>query len=147
MEKTRVLFICVHNSARSQMAAAFLNRLGGGRFAAESAGLEPGTLNPLAVRALAEKGIDIAGKPARGVSDLLRRGELFGWVITVCDESQAAGCPVFPGIARREHWSFPDPAAFDGAEEERMEKVRRLRDGIEARVRDWLRSRGEDPSS
>jgi arsenate reductase len=146
MEKTRVLFICVHNSARSQMAEAFLNRHGGGRFAAESAGLEPGALNPLAVRALAEKGIDIDGKPTRGVFDLLRRGELFAWVITVCDESQAAGCPIFPGITRREHWSFPDPAAFTGSWEDRMEQVRRLRDAIEARVRDWLRSRGDDPS-
>jgi arsenate reductase len=147
MEKTRVLFICVHNSARSQIAEAFLNRLGGEFFAAESAGLEPGALNPLAVRALAEKGIDIAGRPTRGAFDLLRRGELFGWVITVCDESQAAGCPVFPGIARREHWSFPDPAAFAGSEDEKMEQVRRLRDRIEARVRDWLRAQGEDPSS
>ncbi|HOW44498.1 MAG TPA: arsenate reductase ArsC [Candidatus Aminicenantes bacterium] len=147
MEKTRVLFICVHNSARSQMAEAFLNRHGGGHFAAESAGLEPGALNPLAVRALAEKGIDIAGKPTRGIFELLRRGELFAWVITVCDESQAAGCPIFPGIVRREHWSFPDPAAFSGSEEDRMEQVRRLRDRIEARVREWLRSRGEEPSA
>lgn len=147
MEMIRILFICVHNSARSQMAEAFLNRLGGSRFAAESAGLEPGTLNPLAIRAMAEKGIDIAGKPTRGVFDLLRRGEHFGWVITVCDESQAEGCPVFPGVVRREHWSFPDPAAFVGSEVEKMEQVRRLRDRIEARVREWLRSQGEDSSS
>ncbi len=137
MEKTKVLFICVHNSARSQMAEAFLNRFAGERFAAESAGLQPGILNPLVVRALAETGIDIAGKATRSAFDLLRRGEWFGWVITVCDESQAEGCPIFPGAGRREHWSFPDPAAFTGSEEEKMSQVRALRDRISARVREW----------
>ncbi len=138
MGKTKVLFICVHNSARSQMAEAFLNRFAGERFAAESAGLQPGVLNPLAVRALAEAGIDIAGKATRSAFDLLRRGEWYGWVITVCDESQAEGCPIFPGAGRREHWSFPDPAAFTGSDEEKMCQVRALRDRISARVREWV---------
>jgi len=139
MDKTKVLFICVHNSARSQMAEAFLNRYGGERFAAESAGLEPGTLNPLVVRALAEIGVDIAGKTPRGAFDLLRRGEWYGWVITVCDESQAEGCPIFPGAGRRDHWSFPDPSAFTGSEEEKLDQVRALRDQIAHKVREWLK--------
>ena len=119
MEKTRVLFICVHNSARSQMAEAFLNQFGADRFEAESAGLEPGVLNPLVVKAMAEVGIDISAKATRSAFDLLRQGKWYGWVITVCDESQAEGCPIFPGVSRRQHWSFPDPAAFTGSEDEK----------------------------
>jgi arsenate reductase len=137
MEKTKVLFICVHNSARSQMAEAFLNEFGSDRFAAESAGLEPGDLNPLVVKAIGEIGIDISAKTTRSAFDLLRRGEWFGWVITVCDESQAEGCPIFPGAGRRDHWSFPDPAAFTGDDEEKMRQVRALRDRISAKVREW----------
>ncbi len=139
MKKTRVLFICVHNSARSQMAEAFLNQLGGEHFAAESAGLEPGVLNPLVVKALAEVGIDIAGRATRSAFELLRQGKWFGWVITVCDESQAERCPIFPGAGHRDHWSFPDPASFTGSDEEKLEQVRGLRDRIAARVKEWLR--------
>ncbi|MFH2108602.1 MAG: arsenate reductase ArsC [Chrysiogenia bacterium] len=138
MEKTRILFICVHNSARSQMAEAFLNEFAGERFEAESAGLEPGTLNPLVVKAMAEVGIDIAAKTTRSAFDLLRRGEWFGWVITVCDESQAEACPIFPGAGRRDHWGFPDPAAFTGNDREKLEQVRRLRDRIAAKVKEWI---------
>jgi len=139
MEKNRVLFICVHNSARSQMAEAFLNQFAGERFAAESAGLEPGVLNPLAVKAMAEVGIDISGKATRSAFALLRQGRLYGWVITVCDESQAEACPVFPGVSRRQHWSFPDPAAFTGNEEEKLEQVRRLRDRVAEKVKEWIK--------
>lgn len=139
MEKNRVLFICVHNSARSQMAEAFLNKFGGERFAAESAGLEPGVLNPLVVKAMGEIGIDISGKATRSAFDLLRQGRLYGWVITVCDESQAEACPIFPGLSRRGHWSFPDPAVFAGSDEEKMEQVRRLRECIADKVKEWIR--------
>jgi len=138
MEKTRVLFICVHNSARSQMAEAFLNQFAGDHFAAESAGLEPGVLNPLVVKAMGEIGIDISAKATRSAFDLLRQGNWYGWVITVCDESQAERCPIFPGAGKRSHWSFPDPANFAGSEEEKMEQVRRLRDRIAAKVKEWL---------
>jgi arsenate reductase len=138
MEKARVLFICVHNSARSQMAEAFLKKFGCERFEAESAGLEPGVLNPLVVKAMGEIGIDISANPTRSVYGLLRQGRLYGWVITVCDESQAEACPIFPGVSRRQHWSFPDPAAFTGSEEEKLEKVRRLRERIAEKVREWL---------
>jgi arsenate reductase len=140
MEKTRVLFICVHNSARSQMAEAFLNEFGSERFVAESAGLEPGILNPLVVKAMAEIGIDISAKTTRSAFDLLRQGKWYGWVITVCDESQAEACPIFPGAGQRRHWGFPDPAAFTGSEDEKLEQVRYLRDRIAARVKAWLES-------
>jgi arsenate reductase len=138
MEKIRVLFICVHNSARSQMAEAFLNEFGSDRFAAESAGLEPGVLNPLVVKAMGEIGIDISAKTTRSAFDLLRQGKWYGWVITVCDESQAATCPIFPGAGQRLHWSFPDPAAFKGSEEEKLEQVRKLRNCIAEKVKGWL---------
>lgn len=139
MEKTKVLFICVHNSARSQMAEAFLNQFAGDRFAAESAGLEPGVLNPLAVKAMGEVDIDISAKETRSAFDLLRQGKWYGWVITVCDESQAERCPIFPGAGRRDHWSFPDPAAFTGSAEEKMEQVRRLRGRIAEKVKEWIK--------
>jgi arsenate reductase len=138
MEKTRVLFICVHNSARSQMAEAFLKKFAGERFEAESAGLEPGVLNPLVVKAMSEIGIDISAKTTRSAFDLLRQGKWYGWVITVCDESQAATCPIFPGAGQRLHWSFPDPAAFKGSEEEKLEQVRKLRNCIAEKVKGWL---------
>jgi arsenate reductase len=136
MEKIRVLFICVHNSARSQMAEAFLSRFAGDRFAVESAGLEPGLLNPLVVKVMREVGIDLSAKMTRSAYELL--GRPYEWVITVCDESQAEACPVFPGAGRRAHWSFPDPATFSGSEEERLEQVRALRDRIAARVAQWI---------
>ena len=139
MEKTKVLFICVHNSARSQMAEAFLNKFAGDRFEAESAGLEPGILNPLAVKAMGEVGIDISANPTRSVYELLRQGQWYGWVITVCDESQAEACPIFPGVSRRQHWNFPDPAAFTGNEEEQLEQVRKLRDCIAEKIKEWLK--------
>ncbi len=139
MNKTKVLFICIHNSARSQMAEAFLREFAGDRFEVESAGLEPGTLNPLVVKAMGEVGMDISAKQTRGVFDLLRQGKWFSWVITVCDESQAEKCPIFPGPGLRQHWSFPDPAAFTGSEEEKLEQVRALRDQIADKVREWIK--------
>ena len=132
--KKRVLFICVHNSARSQMAEALLNRMCGDLFQAESAGLAPGALNPLAVEALGEIGIDIAGKATRGVADVIRSGQRFDCVITVCDETSAEQCPVFPGGAERRHWNFPDPAKFTGSREERLEQTRKVREAIRARI-------------
>lgn len=131
---TRVLFVCIHNSARSQMAEAFLNRLGAGRYEAESAGLEPGTLNPLVVEAMAEEGVDISGARAKGVSELLREGRRYDLVVTVCDEANAERCPVFPGGGRREHWGFRDPAALAGGRKERLAGTRAVRDEIKARV-------------
>ena len=98
--RNRVLFICIHNSARSQMAEAWLNRICGDQFEAQSAGLEPGALNPLVVEAMAEVGIDISQKGTQRVSDVLESGTVFAYVITVCDESSAEKCPIFP-VRRR----------------------------------------------
>ena len=133
--KNKVLFICVHNSARSQMAAALLNKRCGEAFEAESAGLEPGKLNPLAVEALREIGIDISKNETRAVFDVFKSGQLFAYVITVCDESETAGCPIFPGVTTRLHWSFPDPSKFTGSHEEKLEQTRNVREKIDKQVR------------
>ena len=135
--KKKVLFICVHNSARSQMAAALLNKRCGNYFEAESAGLEPGTLNPLAVQVLREMDIDISKNKTQAVFDVFRSGQLFAYVITVCDESEAAGCPIFPGVTTRLHWSFADPSKFTGAHEERLEQTRAVRDKIDGQIRNF----------
>src|SRR6184192_2447042 len=135
--KKRVLFICVHNSARSQMAEAWLNTICGEYFEAQSAGFEPGTLNPLAVQVMAEAGIDISNKKTQSVFDVFRSGQLFAYVITVCDESSAEKCPIFPGPAQRLHWSFPDPSRVVGTDEEKLAQVCKIRDQIRAKVDDW----------
>jgi arsenate reductase len=135
--KTRVLFICVHNSARSQMAEAWLNHIAGDSFEAHSAGLEPGTLNPLAVKVMAEKGIDISKKKTQAVFDVFRAGQLFAYVITVCDETSAEKCPIFPGPATRFHWTFPDPAQVEGNEAEKIEQFRAVRDQIRSKIEEW----------
>ena len=135
--KQKVLVICVHNSARSQMAEAFLNDICGDHFEAYSAGLEPGALNPLAVEAMREVGIDISHKGTQSVFDVFKSGELFAYVITVCDETSAERCPIFPGVTTRLHWSFPDPAALTGTREERLAGTREIRDQIRERIEIW----------
>jgi arsenate reductase len=137
MKKQKVLFVCIHNSARSQMAEAWLNFLHGDRFEAKSAGLEPGELNPLAVKTMEEAGIDISKNRTKSVFDIIKSGELFSWVVTVCDESSAERCPVFPGVVKRLHWSFPDPALLTGTLEDKVNAVRKIRDDIRSAVRDW----------
>lgn len=139
MEKKRVLFVCVHNSARSQMAEAYLNALAGDRFEALSAGLEPGKLNPLAVEVMKEAGLDISGNATKSVFEIFKRGELFSYVITVCDAEAAQRCPIFPGITTTLNWSFPDPAAFEGSWEERLARTRAVRDAIKARIEEFIR--------
>jgi arsenate reductase len=135
--KKRVLFICVHNSARSQMAEAFLDASCGDFFEAQSAGLEPSTLNPLAIEVMREVGIDISKKKTQAVFDVFKAGLLFAYVITVCAESEAAGCPIFPGPTQRLHWSFSDPSKAQGTHEEKLDQVRQIRDAIQARVADF----------
>ncbi len=139
-KKERVLFVCVHNSARSQMAEAWLNRLCGDRFEGQSAGLEPGVLNPLAVTVMAEAGIDISANRTKSVFELVEAGTTFSYVITVCDETNAERCPVFPGFAKRLHWSFPDPASLKGDYEERLAACRKIRDAIKDAVVAWCAS-------
>ena len=140
----RVLFICGQNSARSQMAEAWLDHLAGDRYEARSAGLEPAPINPLAVAVMAERGIDISGKRAKlvaqAVDELAAGGQTLDAVITVC--SKAAGlCPFVPGVKVTERWSFDDPGTVTGSAEEQLEKVRRVRDDIEAAVRAWVEAR------
>jgi arsenate reductase len=133
--KKKVLFICVHNSARSQMAAALLNKRCGDFFEAESAGLEPGKLNPLAVEVLGEVGIDILKNKTQAVFDVFKSGQLFAYVITVCDESEAEACPIFPGVTSRLHWSFSDPSKFTGTPEDKLKQTRGVRDQIDNQIR------------
>jgi len=136
--KQKVLFVCIHNSARSQMAEAWLNHLYGDRFEAISAGLEPGTLNPYAVRVMAEAGIDIGGAATKSVFDMYKAGKLFNYVVTVCDKEAAERCPIFPGAAERIQWSFPDPSRTSGSEEEKLAQVRAVRDQIRAQIEEWV---------
>ena len=127
----RVLFVCTHNSARSQMAEGYLRELGGDEFVAASAGTEPGTLNPLAVQAMAEDGVDISLQRSKSVERYL--AEAFDLVITVCDDA-AERCPIFPGARQRLHWSFPDPSRVFGADDQRFAAFVTVRDAIRARV-------------
>jgi arsenate reductase (thioredoxin) len=135
--KRKVMFICIHNSARSQMAEALLKQRCGDQFEAYSAGLEPGKLNPIVVEAMQEIGIDISGNQTKSVSDMMKSGGTFSYVITVCDETSAERCPIFPGVTTRLHWSFPDPSAFSGTHVEKLAKVRVVRDSIKAKVEEW----------
>jgi arsenate reductase (thioredoxin) len=135
--KRKVLFVCIHNSARSQMAEAFLKQMCGDVFEAHSAGLEPGELNPFAVEAMKEAGIDISGNQTKAAHDFVTSGTMFDCVITVCDETSAERCPIFPGAAARLHWSFPDPSSFQGTHEEKLVRTREVRDMIERKVTQW----------
>lgn len=140
MRKIRVLFVCIHNSARSQMAETLLNTLAGDRFLAESAGLEPGTLNPIAVEAMREVGIDISRNQTKSVFDLLKQKHSYQYLITVCDETSAERCPSFPGNSQKLHWSFKDPSLFTGTYEEKLTKIRELRDAIKVQIKQWLKN-------
>ena len=134
-EKTRVLFLCTHNSARSQIAEGYLNSIAGDRFEVASAGTEPALVHPLAIRVMREIGIDISGHTAKPVKPFL--GDRWHYVITVCDHANEY-CPIFPGPSTRLHWSFPDPSQAAGTEEERMLVFHRVRDAIFTRIREWL---------
>jgi arsenate reductase len=138
MEKERVLFLCTGNSARSQMAEAFLRKYGSDRYEAYSAGLEPKGLNLLTVEVMNEVGIDMSSHRSKGVGEYLGK-TLFQTLITVCDEAEK-NCPtVWPGVNKRLHWSFEDPAAFEGTDEDKLAKFREIRDLIEQRILTWLK--------
>ena len=133
----RVLFLCTGNSARSQMAEAFLRTYVGEQFEAYSAGLEPKGLNPLTIQVMQEVDIDVSGQQSKGVGTYLGK-VLFQYLITVCDDAEK-NCPsTWPGISKREHWSFEDPAAFEGTDEEKFVKFRQVRDQIEIRIKAWI---------
>jgi arsenate reductase len=135
MKRQRVLFLCTHNSARSQMAEGFLRARAGDRFEVTSAGTEATRVNPLAVQAMAEVGVDLSGHTSKTLDRFV--GEPWDYVITVCDSANQR-CPVFPGRTQRLHWSFEDPSAATGTDAERLVVFRKVRDQIAGRIERWL---------
>lgn len=138
MEKIKVLFVCVHNSARSQMAEAFLNKIGNGKFIAESAGLEPGVLNPVVVDAMKETGFDLSNNKTKSVFEFFKQGKRFEYVVTVCDEANSERCPIFPSAKKTLHWSFKDPSAIKGTYDEKLVETRIIRDEIKSKLEKWI---------
>jgi arsenate reductase len=136
MDKPKVLFLCTGNSARSQMAEAFLRKYANDRFEVFSAGLEPKGIHPLTVRVMQEKGISLEGQTSKPLSVYMGKVN-FDWLVTVCDNADK-NCPFFPGIGSRLHWPFEDPAALVGSEEEQLTKFRLVRDAIELKINNWL---------
>jgi arsenate reductase len=137
MNKIKVLFLCSSNSARSQMAEAFLKSYAGEKYKAYSAGLEPREIHTLTKKVMDEIGIDISDQYSKPLKDYMGKVH-FGYLITVCDEAEEK-CPgTFPGMGRRLHWSFEDPAQFTGKEEEKINKFREIRDLIKQKVQDWV---------
>ena len=130
----RVLIICQHNSGRSQIAEAYLKHVAGDRILVESAGLEPADgVNPLVAKVMQEEGFDLSGQKPQSVFELFKQGKLYDHVVTVCHDGEAQ-CPIFPGITKRWHMPFPDPATAEGGDEEKLDQVRKIRDAI----KDWL---------
>jgi arsenate reductase len=140
MDKKKVLFICGHNSGRSQMAEAFLKDMAGDRIDVESAGLEPKTVNPLVIEVMQEIGFDLSQAKSDSVFDFFKEGRLYDYVITVCDETAAGQCPVFPGITKRFHWPFKDPEALTGIHEEKLIALREIRNQIKEKLTSWLKT-------
>ena len=137
MSHARVLFLCTGNSARSQMAEAFLRKYAPERFEAHSAGLEPKPLHPLTVKVMEEAGVDMSGQKSKGFETYLGK-MLFQYLITVCDEAEK-NCPsTWPGVSNRLHWHFEDPAAYVGTEQEKLAKFRQVRDQIDQKVKAWV---------
>jgi len=136
MEKPRVLFLCTGNSARSQMAEAFLRKYGGDQFEVHSAGLDPTVINPFTVKVLEEIGIDTSSQYAKSLNTYLGKVH-FSYLITVCSNAEER-CPIFPGMGTRIHWPFEDPAAFQGTDEEKTEKFREIRNQIEEKIKGWI---------
>jgi arsenate reductase len=139
MDKARVLFVCTHNSARSQMAEGLLRHLAGDRYEAFSAGTEVSSVRPEAISVMAELGIDISDQHSKSVDQFV--GQQFAWVITVCDRARES-CPYFPGAEQTAHWGFDDPAEAQGSDEERLHVFRRVRDEIHERLRMFILAAG-----
>jgi arsenate reductase len=137
-----VLFICVHNSARSQMAEAFLKKYGDRLFSVKSAGLEKGVLNPLVVKAMAEIGIDISKNKTKTVFEVFKDNNTFDYIITVCDKKAAESCPLWPAMIKTPvkyiHWNFTDPSSFEGTKEEKLAKIHIVRDSIEEKIKEFV---------
>lgn len=144
LEEVKVLFVCIHNSARSQMAEAYLNAFDPGKFNAESAGLQPGELNPIVVKVMMEEGMDLSNNETKSVQDFLNAGKSYDYVIAVCDGASAAECPVFSGSGEKIHWAFNDPSSLAGTEEEKLESTRIIRDEIKNKIENWIKSITKD---
>ncbi|MBL0066078.1 MAG: arsenate reductase ArsC [Bacteroidetes bacterium] len=142
MNKSRVLFVCIHNSARSQMAEAYLRKFAGDRYEVESAGLEARQLNPVAIQMMEEEGIDMSAHYAKTTAEMLKQGKTYNFVITVCDPKAAESCPIFPGVTKRLHWSFPDPSAFKGTPEDKLNFTREIREQIREAVSNFISNPG-----
>lgn len=140
--KKKVLFICVHNSARSQMAEELLKKLGGDEFKVESAGFKPTSINPLVVKVMKEEGIDLDKKATQSVFSLAKAQNFYGYVITVCDRAKESDCPIFPGMPKRIHWNLENPEDFTGTEEEQIEKIRELKEQIKRLVLEFIKEYG-----
>ena len=138
MEERKVLFVCIHNSARSQMAEAYFNYYSKDGYRAESAGIELGKLNPLVVKVMQEDGIDISNNKTKSVFDFFKEGRPYSYVITVCDKEAAESCPIFPRKTERIHWSFKDPSKIEGTEDEKLAKIRVIRDEIKGKIKDFV---------
>ena len=130
----RVLFVCVHNSARSQIGETYLNDFGKDLFVAESAGIEAGTLNPNVVEVMKEDGYDISNNQTDSVFEFFKQNRQYSFVIKVCDEIHGQKCPIFPHALNDLYWNIEDPSAFNGSKEEVLEKTRQVRDQIKAKV-------------
>lgn len=138
MMKKSILVVCVHNSARSQMAEEYFKKFAGNLFTAESAGLSPGKLNPYVVRVLQEDGIDISNKVTQNAFELYEQGKSYAYVITVCSLEAHEQCPVYPNTVHRYHWPFDDPSSFKGTDSEILGKTRIVRNQIKKRVKEFV---------
>lgn len=138
MHKIRVLFICVHNSGRSQMAEAILRKFGGDHFEVESAGLEPKTINPLVLEVMRESGYDLSDQRSDSAFEFFKEGRLYDYVITVCDKEIDQKCPIFPGVRKRLNWPFKDPEGLEGSHIEKLEGTRKIKDAITSKIEEWL---------
>ncbi len=138
-EKIKVLFICSHNSGRSQIAEAYLKEIGGDRFDVESAGYDLRKIDPIVVEVMKEEGIDLNDKGNKDAWNLYREGRMFNYVITVCDRTTEKDCPLFPKPFNQLHWPFPDPSSFEGTREEKLEKTRTLRDELKRKIEEFIK--------
>ena len=142
MKKPRILFLCTGNSARSQMSEAIMRKYGGDFFDVYSAGLEPKGINPYTIRVMEEAGYDLSNQRSKALSEYMNKMH-FGYLITVCGNAEER-CPIFPGMGKRIHWPFEDPAAFEGTDKEKMEKFREIRDQIERKIIKWVAEQKEN---
>ena len=137
MSKAKVLFLCTGNSARSQMAEAFLKKHGGDQYEAYSAGTEPRGIHPYTGRVMEEVGVSLSGQYSKHVKEYMGKMHV-AYELTLCDEAEKSCPTIFPGIGQRLHWSFEDPVAFVGSEDEKLAKFREVRDRIERQIKEWL---------